>query len=115
MWTINRGLRTIAGTFILASLLLAIIHSKYWLLFTAFVGINLFQSGFTNWCGMMKILSASPQGTHCGRRPMQWVGGQLQKPGAKGQRPHPPLKNFCTASTVCTLSISGSEAMIVLP
>ena len=48
MWTINRGLRTIAGTFILASLLLAIIHSKYWLLFTAFVGINLFQSGFTN-------------------------------------------------------------------
>ena len=56
MWTINRGLRTAAGTFILISLLLAIVYSKYWLLLTAFVGINLFQSGFTNWCGMMKIL-----------------------------------------------------------
>lgn len=56
MWTINRGLRTIAGVFILLSLVLVELHSKYWLLFTAFVGVNLFQSGFTNWCGMMKIL-----------------------------------------------------------
>ncbi len=56
MWTINRGLRTVAGTFILTSLFLSLVHSKYWLLFTAFVGVNLFQSGFTNWCGMMKIL-----------------------------------------------------------
>lgn len=56
MWTINRGLRAVAGTFILTSLFLSMVHSRYWLLFTAFVGINLFQSGFTNWCGMMKIL-----------------------------------------------------------
>ena len=56
MWTINRGLRTVAGTFILSSLFLSILHSRYWLLFTAFVGINLFQSGFTNCCSMMKIL-----------------------------------------------------------
>lgn len=56
MWTINRGLRTIAGIFILSSLILTELHSKYWLLFTAFVGLNLLQSGFTNWCGMMKIL-----------------------------------------------------------
>ena len=56
MWTINRGLRTIAGIFILMSIFLSIIHSRYWLLFTAFIGINLFQSGFTNWCGMMQIL-----------------------------------------------------------
>lgn len=56
MWTINRGLRVIAGTFILSSLILFYIHSKYWLLFTAFVGLNLFQSGFTNWCSMMKLL-----------------------------------------------------------
>lgn len=56
MWTINRGLRSIAGTFILLSLLLATVHSTNWLWFTAFVGLNLLQSGFTNTCGMMKIL-----------------------------------------------------------
>lgn len=56
MRTINRALRSIAGTFILLSLLLAKVHSENWLLFTGFVGLNLFQSGFTNWCGMMWFL-----------------------------------------------------------
>lgn len=55
---IERLLRLIAGTFILASLLLSQIHSLYWLWFTAFVGLNLFQSGFTNWCPMMVFLKA---------------------------------------------------------
>ncbi len=54
--TIERYLRMIAGAFILFSLAMAKIHSSYWLLFTAFIGINLFQSGFTNWCPMMTIL-----------------------------------------------------------
>lgn len=53
---IERLLRLIAGTFILLSLVLAEFHSTKWLWFTAFVGINLFQSGFSNWCGMMSIL-----------------------------------------------------------
>lgn len=53
---IERALRLIAGTFVLASLLLAQIHSPYWLLFTALVGLNLLQSGFTNWCPMMSLL-----------------------------------------------------------
>lgn len=56
MWTINRALRLIAGTFILASLVLAKVHSENWLWFTGFVGLNLFQSGFTSWCGMMAML-----------------------------------------------------------
>jgi len=30
--------------------------NQYWYLFTAFVGLNLFQSGFTNWCPMMTFL-----------------------------------------------------------
>jgi len=30
--------------------------SKYWLYFTAFIGVNLFQSGITNWCLMENIL-----------------------------------------------------------
>ena len=54
--TIERLLRGIAGTFVLVTVLLAHYHSPYWLLFTAFVGLNLFQSAFTNWCPMMSIL-----------------------------------------------------------
>ena len=50
-------IRAIAGSFILLSLVLAQIHSRYWLLFTAFVGINLLQSAFTKWCLMEKILA----------------------------------------------------------
>ncbi len=53
---VEKYLRLIAGFFILLSLGLARVHSEYWLLFTAFVGLNLFQSGFTNWCLMMNIL-----------------------------------------------------------
>jgi hypothetical protein len=54
--TIERSLRLIAGTFILASLALGHWVSPYWYLFTAFVGLNLFQSGLTNWCPMMAFL-----------------------------------------------------------
>ena len=54
--TIERTLRLIAGTFVLASLALGNWVSPYWYLFTAFVGLNLFQSGLTNWCPMMWFL-----------------------------------------------------------
>ncbi|HNQ22072.1 MAG TPA: DUF2892 domain-containing protein [Phycisphaerae bacterium] len=54
--TVERWLRSIAGTFIVATLVLAHFVSPWWYLFTAFVGLNLFQSGFTNWCPMMAIL-----------------------------------------------------------
>ena len=53
---IEAWIRAIAGTFILLSLIMAHIHSPYWLLFTAFVGLNLLQSAFTKWCLMEKIL-----------------------------------------------------------
>ncbi len=53
---IERSLRGIAGFFVLLSVLLAYCHSPYWLLVTAFVGLNLLQSAFTNWCPMMAIL-----------------------------------------------------------
>ena len=46
--TVERWLRCIAGCFVVASVLLARYHSPYWLFFTAFVGLNLFQSAFTN-------------------------------------------------------------------
>ena len=54
--TVERALRLMAGTFILLSLALAHWVSPYWLLFTAFVGLNLLQSAFTNWCPAMAIL-----------------------------------------------------------
>jgi hypothetical protein len=53
---VERLLRLIAGTFILASLALGHWVNPYWYLFTAFVGLNLLQSGFTNWCPMMWFL-----------------------------------------------------------
>lgn len=54
---IERLLRLIAGFFVLLSLALGYLVSPYWYLFTAFVGLNLFQSAFTNWCPMMSFLS----------------------------------------------------------
>jgi hypothetical protein len=55
--TVERYLRMIAGALVLLSLALGYWVSPYWYLFTAFVGLNLFQSAFTNWCPMMAILS----------------------------------------------------------
>lgn len=52
----NRMIRRIAGFFVLASLALGYWVNPAWLLFTAFVGFNLFQSSFTNFCPMEKIL-----------------------------------------------------------
>lgn len=49
-------IRAIAGTFVLLSLCLGYLHSTYWHLFTAFVGLNLLQSAFTKWCLMEDIL-----------------------------------------------------------
>jgi hypothetical protein len=56
MMTVDRWLRLIAGSFVLASLLLGYYHSPYWFLFTGFVALNLIQSAFTNWCPMMTFL-----------------------------------------------------------
>ena len=53
---IERSLRLIAGAFVLISLALGYWVSPYWYLFTAFVGLNLLQLGFTNWCPMMAFL-----------------------------------------------------------
>ena len=49
-------IRRIAGTFVLASLALGYWVSPWFLLFTAFVGLNLLQSSFTRWCLMEDML-----------------------------------------------------------
>jgi len=53
---VNRFLRLIAGSFVVLSLALGHwVHPGFYL-FTAFVGLNLMQSAFTNWCPMMTVL-----------------------------------------------------------
>jgi hypothetical protein len=54
--SIERYLRLIAGFFVMLSLALGYWVNPAWFLFTAFVGVNLFQSAFTNWCPMMTLL-----------------------------------------------------------
>jgi len=54
--TTENQIRAFAGTFILASLVLAHYHSMNWLWFTAFVGANLLQSSFTKFCPLELIL-----------------------------------------------------------
>jgi len=61
--TIQRAIRIIAGGFIMLSVFLSSLYNGVqlseptWLWFTLFVGVNLFQSGITQWCLMEKILS----------------------------------------------------------
>jgi len=63
--TIERGLRLAAGVVISASVALAVWHSPAWLALTAFAGLNLLQSAFTNWCPMVWLLAKA------GLRPCQ--------------------------------------------
>jgi hypothetical protein len=70
--TVERAVRVLAGTFVLLSVALGYWVSPYWFLFTAFVGLNLFQSGFTNMCPAMAIFR------------------KLGLPDAGAARPNPP-------------------------
>jgi len=54
--SVERALRLIAGLFVMASVLLGFLVNTGFFWFTGFVGLNLFQSAFTNWCPMMAIL-----------------------------------------------------------
>lgn len=54
--SLERWIRLIAGSFVTISVVLSYVHSPYWLLFTLFVGLNLFQSALTRWCLMESLL-----------------------------------------------------------
>ena len=56
--TVERALRLIAGSFVLASVALGYYVSPWFFVFTAFVALNLIQSAFTDWCPMMSLLRA---------------------------------------------------------
>ena len=53
---LDNWLHLIAGTVVMASVALGAFVSPWWLVLTAFVGLNLFQSAFTGWCPMMSVL-----------------------------------------------------------
>ena len=55
--TMDRVVKIIAGTFILISAVLVIWVSKWWLIWTALIGVNLIQSAFTGWCPASGILA----------------------------------------------------------
>jgi hypothetical protein len=73
--TVERTIRIFAGLFILISLALGVegsplFVSRWWLAFTAFVGLNLFQFGFTNFCPLgiiLKKLGVPESQVACGR------------------------------------------------
>lgn len=71
--TIERIIRIMAGSFVLISLALGwhgspLFVSEWFLAFTAFVGLNLLQSGFTGFCPPEKLLEKMgvKRGTSCG-------------------------------------------------
>jgi len=53
---IERWIRAIAGSFGVVSVALSYLVSPYWLLFTLFAGLNLFQSAFTGFCPVETLL-----------------------------------------------------------
>jgi hypothetical protein len=53
---IDRLVFAIAGTLVVSSLALSQAHSPYWLLLTAFVGLNMLQAAFTGFCPLALIL-----------------------------------------------------------
>lgn len=61
-WKVESAVRGIAGTLVLASIALTLTVSAWWLLLTAFVGLNLLQSSLTGWCLMSNILAAAGVG-----------------------------------------------------
>jgi glucan phosphoethanolaminetransferase (alkaline phosphatase superfamily) len=76
--TVERGLRLMAGVMVLLSAALTYYVSHYWMWLTVFIGLNLLQSAFTNWCPAMSILRAiGLKETNCSAFPAHV--GQLER------------------------------------
>lgn len=56
--SLERAVMAFAGTMILCSLALTWFVSPWWMLFTAFIGVNLIQSSFTGFCPAAMTLRA---------------------------------------------------------
>ena len=75
--TVHQYLRMIAGAFVLGSVALGYYVDPRWLLFTGFVGLNLFQSAFSDWCPMMTVLrkAGARECSHESRAPKSKAAG----------------------------------------
>lgn len=60
-WVIEANVRLIAGALVLISVALSL-WDRHWLLLTAFVGVNLLQSGLSGWCLMSNLLAVARRG-----------------------------------------------------
>ncbi|MBS0456242.1 MAG: DUF2892 domain-containing protein [Proteobacteria bacterium] len=56
--SLERAVMAFAGTMVLLSLALTYFFSPWWMLFTAFIGVNLIQSSFTGFCPAAKVMRA---------------------------------------------------------
>ena len=56
--TIDRIVLAVAGSFVLLSVVLSLLHSAHWLWFTVLIGANLVQASFTGFCPLAKVLKA---------------------------------------------------------
>ncbi|MBD3246309.1 MAG: DUF2892 domain-containing protein [Candidatus Omnitrophica bacterium] len=65
-FTLEQGVRVIAGSVVLISLLLGLLVSRWWFALTAFVGLNLLQSAFTGFCPAEIILHKAGCKARCG-------------------------------------------------
>jgi hypothetical protein len=80
--SMDRKIRLIAGVLLLASLALGVWVSEWWLLFTAFIGVNLTQSSITGWCLMEDILRATKIHTD----PVVTADGRADRPHVGRER-----------------------------
>jgi hypothetical protein len=60
--SVERRLRMIAGVFVIVTVALGLAVDTRWLYFTGFVGLNLLQSAFTDWCPMKSLLERMDRG-----------------------------------------------------
>lgn len=54
--TVQRAIRALAGTLVLTSLVLSLLVGQWWILLAVFVGANLLQSAFTNFCPAERVM-----------------------------------------------------------
>jgi len=56
--TVERIIYMVAGLMVMLTVTLSHFHHEYWLFMTLFIGFNLFQTSFTQWCPLDRILRA---------------------------------------------------------
>ena len=78
---LDRAVMAFAGVMILASVLLVHFVSPWWLLFTAFIGLNMLQASLTGFCpAAMANSGASSKGTAISGYSWSWSGRLVQPP-----------------------------------